>query len=149
MAARPTGSGADALILYSANDWMDKVHVLDRDCGIETHITDVGKCVADNSCSYLQDSYMGQDPTTVSTALHGDILEGVVLTKNWDPVNGCSESTGTVSILPRTLHASYASNAYRSILGAGQPFSFSGMCALMCRVGRWGTLISGLGERCL
>jgi hypothetical protein len=127
MAARASGSGADGLVLYNAADWLGKVHVMDRDCGVERYLGDIEGCVADQSCSYLQDSYLGNEPGVVSTRLHGDVLGGIVLTKKWDArTGGCVESSGSVSIVGTDVHTGYTDRAFTSILGPGQPFSFAG-----------------------
>jgi hypothetical protein len=120
MAARASGSGADGLVLYNAADWLNKVHVMDRDCGVETHLDDIMGCVADNTCSYLQDSYLAYEKGTVSTILKGDMLGGMVLTKKWDAnTGGCVQSSGSVSILGTDVHTGYQTNAYKAILGPG------------------------------
>jgi hypothetical protein len=124
MAARPSGSGADGLVLYNAADWLNKVHVMDRDCGVETHLDDILGCVQDNTCSYSENSYFANDPGTVATVLRGDPQGGMVLTKKWDPTQGCVQSSGSVSILGTDVHAGYQNNAYRAILSPGIPFSF-------------------------
>ena len=126
MAARASGSGADGLILYNAADWLGKVHVMDRDCGVETHLDDIEGCLADNTCSYLQGSYLGNEQGVVSTVLRDDILGGMVLTKKWDATKGCVQSSGSMSIIGVDVHTAYTNNVYRSILGPGQPFSFAG-----------------------
>jgi hypothetical protein len=119
MAARPSGSGADRLVLYNAADWLNKVHVMDRDCGVETHLDDILGCVQDNTCSYSENSYFANDPGTVATVLRGDPQGGMVLTKKWDPTQGCVQSSGSVSILGTDVHAGYQNNAYRAILSPG------------------------------
>jgi hypothetical protein len=129
MAARPSGSGADALVLYNAVDWLDKVHVMDRDCGVATHLVGLEECVIAQTCSYLEDSYLGNEPGVVATVLHGDPLGGIILTKKWDRDQGCVESRGSVSMMNSELHSAYGStadNTYRSLLTPGQPFSFAG-----------------------
>jgi hypothetical protein len=134
MAARPSGSGADALVLYNAKDWLGKVHVMDRDCGVATHLLEPDKCVADETCSYLRDSYLGSESDVVSTTLRGDIMGGIVLSKKWDREKGCVESKGSVSIMGTGVHLSYGStadNTYRALLVAGQPFSFAGTCNML------------------
>lgn len=120
MAARASGSGADGLVLYNAADWLGKVHVVNRDCGVETHLDDIVGCVAANTCSYLQDSYLEKEQGAVSTILRGDILGGMVLTKKWDSsTGGCVQSSGSVSILGTDVHTGYQNNAFRAILGPG------------------------------
>jgi hypothetical protein len=119
MAARASGSGADGLVLYNAADWLGKVHVMDRDCGVETHLNDIEACVQDDTCSYLQDSYLGNEAGTVSTIMHGDVLGGMVLSRKWDANDGCVVSHGSRSIMGLDVHSAYTSNAYRSILGPG------------------------------
>jgi hypothetical protein len=119
MAARPSGSGADGLTLYNAPDWLNKIHVMDRDCGVETHLNDILGCVADNTCSYLQDSYLGDEAGTVSTVLRGDILGGVVLTKKWDATKGGTASSENVSILGVEAHSAYTDRSSKAILGPG------------------------------
>jgi hypothetical protein len=129
MAARPTGSGADALVLYNAKDWFGKVHIMNRDCGVEKHLLDPTQCVDDASCSYLQTDYLVDEAGAVATALHGDVMEGVVLTRKWDRTLGCTESKGSVSIMGTDLHQAYGStadNTYRALLAPDQPFSFAG-----------------------
>jgi hypothetical protein len=73
-------------------DWFGKVHVMDRDCGVEKHLLDMGKCLDENTCSYAQTPPSGVNAGTVATILHGDILKGVVLSRKWDRNQGCTES---------------------------------------------------------
>ena len=121
MAARASGSGADGLVLYNAAEWLNKVHVLDRDCGVQTYVNDVKKCFSDKTCSYLKDSYLENEMGTVSSVIKGDIMKGMVLTRKWDANNqGCVQSSGSMSIVGTDVHTGYRNNAYRAILGPGQ-----------------------------
>ena len=38
MAARLSGSGADGLVLYNAPDWHERVHLMKRDCIVDTPV---------------------------------------------------------------------------------------------------------------
>jgi hypothetical protein len=129
MAARPSGSGADALILYNAKDWSGKVHVVDRDCGVARHLSNPTECVDAGTCSYVQNSYLESDPGSVLTTVRGDIGNGAVLIRKWDRTAGCVQSDSSVSIISSELHLSYGATAdrtYRALLLPTQPFSFAG-----------------------
>jgi hypothetical protein len=106
---------------------------VDRDCGVEKHLLDPAKCLTDNTCSYLSEQYQGyfeQDPETVATMLHGNVGNGVILSRKWDREQGCVESKGTISIMGSGIHDAYSGRSetdytYRAILSPAQPFSFA------------------------
>jgi hypothetical protein len=85
MAARLAGSGANTLTLYDAGEWMNRVHLMHRDCGVDEYLdsSNLKKCIADGSCSSVIEAPRG-DLDTVVTSIRTDVISGFVLTKKWD-----------------------------------------------------------------
>ena len=132
MAARRSGSAADGLVLYSALDWKERVHIMNRDCGVKTHLDNPVDAVNAQQASYLPQGNNEQDRrNVVETVTLTDILQGSVRTVNWDPDLGCVEAPGTYSVMGNNVHEGYRgdtpqSNRFRSLLMPGQPFAFAG-----------------------
>lgn len=131
MAARRSGSGASDVILYNAPDWKERVHLMDRDCGVETHLVDPVSDVRSGDAKYLNnlEGFKETDPrVAVETRLDTDVLNGSVRIINWDSNLGCVDSSITArSIVGVDAHDGYRkSRAFRSLLMPGQPFAFAG-----------------------
>lgn len=108
MAARRDGSAADGLVLYSALDWKERVHIVDRDCGISAHLTDPVKAVSSGSATFLADGIKEMDPrNSVETTIRNDVLMGSVKITKWDANIGCTEASGATSMVGINLHEGY------------------------------------------
>ena len=124
MAARRTGSRANGLILYDARDWKERVHIMDRNCGV---IEDPVKDVDEGNKRYdLEGEHEEDRKNTVRTVTYNDILSGAVKSINWDPVSGCKAAPMSESQVGLELHDSYKNGRFRSLLMPGQPFAFAG-----------------------
>lgn len=69
---------------------MSQVHIMNRDCGVSSHLGDPLACVSAGTCAYsaignLLDSAID----TVTTVLNGDVLQGAVVIKKWDAEKVC------------------------------------------------------------
>ena len=59
MAARLSGSGADGLVLYNAPDWHERVHLMKRDCIVDTPVlANAVQAVASKLALYMPNSTM-------------------------------------------------------------------------------------------
>jgi hypothetical protein len=83
MAARKTGSRNDGLTLYSRDDWVENVQLMDHDCA--------SKVKGDTSAGVVQ--FEDKNTVTASSQHKGvtysnhDIIDGkYVFSKSWDPV---------------------------------------------------------------
>lgn len=140
MAARVTGSASDGLVLYNAPDWRDKVHLMDRDCAMESQ---VNPSTAVQRVSVGQTSYdrIGTGPFSASkrgstTTVASDPLSGTVVAEKWDPDLGCIPASGTRSTVASAVLPGYTpetSAMFRSLLLPGQPFAFAGDVTLTPR----------------
>ena len=144
LAARRAGSAADGLILYSALDWKDKVHIVDRDCGAtQLQLLHPLAAVQNNSATYLAASAMTPaDPqtseqrlTSVDTVTLNDILQGTVRLFSWNATKGCQATSQVRSIVGVQAHPGYTfpelgsktqTRRFPSLLMPGQPFAFAG-----------------------
>lgn len=128
MAARRSGSGADGLVLYSASEWRNKVHLYDRDCAYG-YLDDPVSSVVSGAAKYVSgeadEVSGGRLGATVKTL--NDVLSGVVRIGEWDPVSGgCRESRQAVSLVGVDALTGYRGGRFPSLPLPGQPFSFAG-----------------------
>jgi hypothetical protein len=144
MSARMRGSGADGLVLYNAPDWRERVHLMRRDCIVETALmnnatrsgtgrTESGALVR----AMPEGTLSGTDPLPGAEAVMGgsyDVLGtgSAVVSSKWDPQTmGCVQSSTATTIVASKDHPAYhleqpKSRGFRSILMKGQPFAYAG-----------------------
>lgn len=150
MAARRSGSGHDGMVLYNAPDWRDRVHIVDRDCAVETQVLSGGgassaqvvSSIESGRASYSADGGdSGAQGAVASSITRGDPLGGEVRLSSWDPDLGCVQSSGarsTVSVGSMPGYSASPSGGesarHRSVLLPGQPFAFAGDTTLTGRV---------------
>lgn len=136
MAARRLGSGSDGLVLYNAQDWKERVHIMDRDCAMSLHVdsSNAIQKVSSGKILYTTDGVEELDPSaTSSTRISNDILGGTVANTAWDPDLGCTSSQKARSSVSKDLLEGYRDKKFRSILMPGQPFAFAGDTTLTSR----------------
>jgi hypothetical protein len=94
MAARLRGSGADGLVLYNAPDWHERVHLMKRDCIVDTPV--LANAVQSKLAQYLPNGTMY--PTDrlpqAETIVDTDVVAGASATASkWDAnTMGCVQS---------------------------------------------------------
>jgi hypothetical protein len=131
MASRVRGSGAQSLVLFSASDWKNAVHVVKRDCVSAQPILN------DPIWALTQDVKYNNDHETpvntgniVSTTVANNLIGGSIQIggKQWDDKYGCIASDTARSIIGINLHPMYnhTKPAFRSILMIEQPFAMTG-----------------------
>lgn len=158
MAARRSGAGADGLVLYNAKDWEEKVHVMDRDCGVLSAIDKdpAALLLASGQEDGAQVHYQGQDaipsaaaqgsleihvsaPSLANPAAQQPPYSVVRLSaSSWDPNTAtCSYKRGATTMVPAASHPTVLPSVerqqqqpYRAIRMPGQPFAFAGDLAL-------------------
>lgn len=135
MAARLRGSGSDGLVLYNANEWRDRVHLMNRDCNL-MQMQDPVSLTKSQSASFL--------PNGTSSAASSVLLKNSVETSapvtpvpgssvvfnKWDPsVGGCVQANMARSMVGKQILDKLrpsSRNDFRSILVQGQPFAYAG-----------------------
>ncbi len=152
MAARLRDSGADGLVLYNAPDWHERVHLMKRDCIIETPVlaAAVAKSASGTTTSGGNKVRLMPNGTLSSTdtlpgiesAMSNDVIAGSsVVSKKWDPnTMGCVQSNLARSMVKAEEHPTYTSTSsgsnrkrtFRSILMKGQPFAYAGLLMCVC-----------------
>jgi hypothetical protein len=138
MAARLKGSGADGLVLYNAPDWRNRVHLMKRDCMVDTPVlSNPLQAFSSGTARFMPNgTASGTDaPAGVETMLGSwDVVSGgSVVSKKWDPSTmGCIQSGRATTIVAADSHPTYSSasgtkkRAFRSILMNEQPFAYAG-----------------------
>lgn len=127
MAARQKGSRANGLILYDANDWKERVHLMGRDCGVRSQYDNPNLAVQNNQALFDDGGAKESDRRiTVQTYDPDALSQGSVKTLQWDPERGCVESLSVQSNMGLDLHDGYTNNRFRSILMPGQAFAYAG-----------------------
>lgn len=136
MAARIQGSGADGLVLYNANEWRDRVHLMNRDCSAmqldnPVRVTQSGSAsfLPNGTSSAASASFLRSSVET--TASVTPIAGSSVVFKKWDPLlGGCVQANRATSMVGSSIMQQLrpsSINAFRSILVPGQPFAYAGM----------------------
>lgn len=134
MAARLHGTGANGLVLYNANEWRDRVHLMHRDCNKQQIGPNPLAAVREDRAQLLlvtDDSSSSSSATTTveSASENAPALNGAsVLVKKWDPVQGgCVQASLTRSLVGKEIYQAVSKrNVFRSVLLPGQPFAYSG-----------------------
>lgn len=139
MAARLRGSGANGLVLYNAPDWRERVHLMMRDCLVDTSsmrpASAIPEAVASGQTMLMPNgTAAGTDslPDAETRVAHDVIAGASVVSKRWDPgTMGCVQSSmASTAVRTDKLAATYAQSprtrAFRSILMVGQPFAYAG-----------------------
>lgn len=135
MASRLQGSGANGLVLYNANEWRDRVHLMHRDCN-KQQIADPLRAVSEGQAQMLAN---GPESKDTFTSMLGNIVEtfdettavvegSSVVVQKWDAaVGGCVQASMTRSLVGKELFQTMSrKNTFRSILLPGQPFAYAG-----------------------
>ncbi len=140
MASRLQGSGSDGLVLYNANEWRDRVHLMNRDCSV-AQMQDPKTARSESGASFLPNGTQGSSSSaflkeSVETSSTVTPVRGSSLVfQKWDPASGkCVLASNSVSMLGTDVMqqlrgTSGNSNAFRSILVPGQPFAYAGIYA--------------------
>ena len=145
MAARLRGSGSNGLVLYNAPDWHERVHLMGRDCIIDTPVLANPVQAFDTGAAKFMPSgtHSSTDPMPAAEASNeGDVVQGAsVIAGKWDPSTmGCVYSRSGKTIVLSSAHPSYGpggsnltttpaqlqQRTARSILMQGQPFAYAG-----------------------
>jgi hypothetical protein len=88
MAARLSGSGADGLKLYNALDWHERVHLMKRDCIVNTPVlANTVQAVARKLAQHLPNGtmYSTDEFPKAETVVHTDVVAGAsVIASKWD-----------------------------------------------------------------
>ena len=131
------GSGAGGkLVLYNAPDWNERVHLMQRDCVVDTPVlSNPVEAVAKNAATFLHSGTASSTdplPNAETSIGSSDLMRGSsVAAWTWEPnANGCVQSSTASTIVRRDLHPVYKTEqnarAFRSILMQGQPFAYAG-----------------------
>lgn len=135
MAARLQGSGANGLVLYNANEWRDRVHLMNRDCNKQQTALDPLGTVGSGNAMFLPSGTQSKDQFSLDSTVEssaaapglGDGLSAVVVQK-WDAASGgCVQASSAWSRVGNQVYQTVSKkNVQRSILMPGQPFAYSG-----------------------
>lgn len=128
MAARRSGSGAQGLTLYSASEWKNRVHLMDRDCSLG-YLNDPSTSVRSGLARYAEpgNTLSSGSTTGAQVTASNDALGGSVMMTSWDPSTGtCRHSSVGRSVIGKDVLPAYQGERFPSIPLPGQPFSFSG-----------------------
>jgi hypothetical protein len=147
MAARLQASSSQSLVLYSANEWRERVHLMNRDCSMMSmtaedlvRLSQQGSMMfLPNGTSSASASKGGQESTSETTSPTTPVDGSSVLITNPAAVLGCIQSPMSQTMLGKDvlqrLAPSRANNAFRSILMPGQPFAYAGQYqSIFCSV---------------
>ena len=136
MAARLQASSSQSLVLYSATEWRERVHLMNRDCSmLSMTAEDLLALSKQGSLKFLpsgtsSDSSRNQGGTVETSTSTTPVDGSSVLISSAAAVLGCIQSTSSQSMLGKDvlekLAPSRANNAFRSILMPGQPFAYAG-----------------------
>lgn len=138
MAARLKGSSSQSLVLYSANEWRERVHLMHRDCSMlsMSSAENLLKLSQQKSLEFLPNGTSAASNSltgTVETSAPITPVDGSsVLISSPSAVVGCIQSSMSQSmvgkdVLINQLSSSVNNNNYfRSILLQGQPFAYAG-----------------------
>ncbi len=138
MAARLRGSGADGLVLYNTLDWRDRVHLMKRDCMVNTPVlSNPLKAFENGTARFMPNGTVSRTDAlaAVETMLCSlDVVAGgSVVSGKWDPnTMGCIQSGRATTIVSADSHPTYSSasgtkkRSFRSILMKEQPLRTQG-----------------------
>lgn len=158
MAARLRASGADGLVLYNANEWHDRVHLMHRDCSTQ-QLDSMGpvQSAQTQSMVYMPNGTSTSSSSsllrsTVETASAGTPISGAsVVVKKWDASKGaCVQASMTRSMVGKDILSSLVpsrTNTFRSILLQKQPFAYAGdvtLSAVQMNNGEYGVAVDRL-----
>lgn len=133
MAARLHATGANGLVLYNADEWRDRVHLMNRDCN-QQQIGDPLKSVQEDAALLLPSGTDAKDQFSSSTTVesiseNAPAMRGAsTVVKKWDPLQGgCVQASMTRSLVGKEVYQTVSKrNVFRSVLLHGQPFAYSG-----------------------
>lgn len=133
MAARLSETGANGLVLYNADEWHNRVHLMNRDCNRQ-QIGDPLAAVQSGNAMLLPNGTAAKDQfaasaTVESVSENAPAMDGSsVVVKKWDPVQGgCVQASLTRSLVGKEIYQTVSGkNVFRSVLLPGQPFAYSG-----------------------
>lgn len=136
MAARLRGSGASDLVLYNAPDWRERVHLMMRDCLVDTSaLSNPVSAIASGLAKLMPNGTAAStdDLPVAETRVAHDVIAGAsVVSSTWDPAKtGCVQSSMGSTMVKSSALPTYAaqtpkSRGFRSILMVGQPFAYAG-----------------------
>lgn len=150
MAARLRGhTGPAALVLYNSPDWNERVHLMQRDCIVDTPIlSNPLEAVAMGTAQLMPrgtSSSTDPLPAAEATSRSNVMVGSSVQARSWNPkFNVCMQASTATSILRRDVHPAYNASAeggatisavqatvprkrtFRSLLSSGQPFAYAG-----------------------
>ena len=137
MAARLRGSGAGGkLVLYNAPDWHERVHLMQRDCVVDTPVlANPVEAAASGAATFRPSGTTASTdalPNAETSMGSGDLMRGSsVAAWTWEPnANGCVQSSAASTLVRKDVHPAYSATAnartFRSILMQGQPFAYAG-----------------------
>lgn len=138
MASRLKGSGADGLVLYNANEWHDRVHLMHRDCSSQQLDRQGGpvSAVAQKTAYFLPNgtsssmSSMDLRSSVETTAPVTPVPGSSVVLRKWDSSTGtCINANMAMSMMGKDVMNALlpsSANVFRSILMVEQPFAYAG-----------------------
>lgn len=150
MAARLRGSGADGLVLYNAPDWHERVHLMKRDCLVDTPVLDEAmRKFSSTSARFMPSGTLSSTDALpgAETLISNDVVaRASVVSSKWDAnTMGCIQSSLATTIVASDAHPTYPNptanekRTFRSILMKEQPFAYAGDITLTA-------VTSGTGE---
>ena len=104
MAARLNCSGADGLVLYNAPDWHERVHLMKRNCIVDTPVlANTVQAVTRKLAQYMPNGtmYSTDELPKAETVVHMDVVAGAsVIASKWD--------ANTMAAYRATWHAPFS-----------------------------------------
>jgi hypothetical protein len=145
MGARLRGSGAGGqLVLYNAPDWQERVHLMKRDCIVDTPMlsnpvaaVDAGSATFLPNGTYASTDSLPNAEATLREAGSNAMPGSSVASWTWAPIDpsstGCIQSSVASTIVRKDVmgpryspKTTDAQRTFRSILLRGQPFAYAG-----------------------
>lgn len=154
MAARLAGTGANGLVLYNADMWRDRVHLMNRDCN-QQQIGDPIDAVNQGNVTYLPAGTQSKDQfsaahTVETISENAPALTGSsVVAMKWNSFSGgCVQASMARTLMGKEIYQAVSKkNVYRSILLPEQPFAYAGdvtLTAVKLNNGKYAVSVTGL-----
>lgn len=129
MAARLQGSGSNGLVLYNANEWRDRVHLMHRDCNSKQ------KNDLSQDAQYLTNGTTARNQFDAKTSVEttsensANVIKGSsVVVKKWDAFTGrCVAASMERTLMGIEVYQTVSNKkVFRSVQLPGQPFAYAG-----------------------
>jgi hypothetical protein len=129
MAARLQGSGANGLVLYNANEWRDRVHLMHRDCNREQQDYSPSDAKLLTSGTETKEQFDAKTTVETTSENSAEVIKGSsVVVEKWDTVTSrCVPAAMSRTLMGKEIYQTVSKrNVFRSVLLPGQPFAYAG-----------------------